>query len=163
MPLGVDRRVQRKPLHLYVHQRWIAARFRNTTLHVPFLNAPGSRTVHAVGFGGYFNTDILTFLLDVLEQLFAGVPRHDNIDDTVPEALQRQHKGAHVCDRRNRLTVVDQRVDAVRTGRNSRLSKSLQNSARRIWSTTRRRFYTHNFDAEQRLPNCGFVADSVRA
>ncbi len=49
----------------------------------------------------------------VVQQVLARGPRRDGVDDGVPEALQREHKGAHELEGHADLVLVDDRVHAV--------------------------------------------------
>lgn len=55
----------------------------------------------------------LVAVAQVIQQVLARGPRSDGVDDGVPEALQRQHKGAHKLEDDADLVLVNDRVHAV--------------------------------------------------
>lgn len=55
--------------------------------------------------------------LDVLQQRLTRRPRHDDVNDAIPESLQGQHESTHEYDGDISLTIMRHGIDAIRTGR----------------------------------------------
>lgn len=79
----------------------------STVIGRPVYFAPVRRLLMKMGKSG----------LDVLQQRLTCRPRHDDVNDAIPESLQGQHESTHEHDGGISLTMMRHGIDAIRTGR----------------------------------------------